>query len=565
MQFSKIIANIILTVFVAGTVFSGIAFATDYSGSSFIIRDPVLIPGGGTSTSSNFQQINTVGQPVVGESTGSSFIMRSGFGYFQNLDVTTLRQTTYRWYDNINALQPTVPRAAENTKINIATGDNMRLRLAIRATGDAFPSASVFKLQFADRGNIATCAGVPTTSFADIGPASSSAATWVGYANAGVTNGAQVSAALLTTAAGTGGGRQTYQDSNNTAATPVVISVGANADAEWDWSLKYRGTNNGLDYCFRMVLSTGTVLGAYTVYPTVTVATTPPTTTSGGGGSGGFSTIIPSSSGSGTPAVTTPAPAPVTTTTTTTTATPAKTGVVFSGKASPGAKLTLLKDGTSAGSFTASATGDFVISLPGVDAGRYNFVLYGDDSSGSRSTYFTKTVDVVKDQATKVESVVIPPTLRSTNSKVKVGETLSISGQTYPRAKVKISVSGKTKFSVQQQADKDGKYFYIFDSGTAGKGDYNIQVTNDSGTLSQSVAVNVGNETVVSTDQAVLKYDLNGDGRVNLLDFSVLAFWFNKPAPTNAAQLAVFTKLDLNSDGKIDLTDASVLVSQWTG
>lgn len=567
MRFSKAMAvNVLISLMVALT-FSGIAFATDFNSTNFIIRDPIFAPAGGVrSTSSSFQQIGSAGQPVIGEGTSTNFILRSGFGYFAQAGASTLVQSRYAWYDNINAIQPTTVRAAENTKVNIASGEVLRLRVGIRATGEPFPSASIFKLQFADRGNIATCAGIPTTSFVDLGPASSSAALWVGYDNLSVADGAQISALLLSTAAGVGGSRQTYEESNNTASTPLVIFVGPNADAEWDWSLKYRGTNSGLDYCFRMLLSDGTLLGNYSVYPTVTVAAAAPTPSSGGGGgSGGFSTIIPSSSGA---AASAPAATPAVVPPVTATTTPGKTEVIFNGKTSPNAKLTLLKDGAAVGSFTASESGEFIINLPNVDVGRYNFVLYGDDSKGVRSGSFTKSVDVIKDKSTKVENVVIAPTVGLNKSKVKYGEkgeTVLVSGQTYPLAKVKIVVSGKSKLSVQKTADKNGQYSYVFDAGTVEKGDYTFQVSVDTTVVSQAVNLNVGNETVLSAGKVAVKYDLNGDSQVNLVDFSILAFWYNKPAPADAKQLDIFKKLDLNGDAKIDLKDFSILVSGWTG
>ncbi len=50
--------------------------------------------------------------------------------------------------------------------------------------------------------------------------------------------------------------------------------------------------------------------------------------------------------------------------------------------------------------------------------------------------------------------------------------------------------------------------------------------------------------------------DLNCDGRVNLLDFSILLYYFDKPAPVNPFY-------DLNSDGEIDLKDLSVMFYHW--
>lgn len=60
----------------------GIAGATDYSSTNFIVRDPVITIGGGNATSSSFQLISSFGQTIIGENTSSNFIQRAGFLYF---------------------------------------------------------------------------------------------------------------------------------------------------------------------------------------------------------------------------------------------------------------------------------------------------------------------------------------------------------------------------------------------------------------------------------------------------------------------------------------------------
>lgn len=56
------------------------------------------------------------------------------------------------------------------------------------------------------------------------------------------------------------------------------------------------------------------------------------------------------------------------------------------------------------------------------------------------------------------------------------------------------------------------------------------------------------------------KYDLNCDGRVNLVDFSILAYWWKRPLTAVAKQ-----RVDFNGDGKVDLVDFSILAYHWTG
>lgn len=53
------------------------------------------------------------------------------------------------------------------------------------------------------------------------------------------------------------------------------------------------------------------------------------------------------------------------------------------------------------------------------------------------------------------------------------------------------------------------------------------------------------------------KGDINRDCRVNLIDLSVMAYWWERPLPP--------ITVDLNRNGLIDMADFSVLVFYWTG
>ncbi|GEM_PF-2831438 len=65
-----------------------------------------------------------------------------------------------------------------------------------------------------------------------------------------------------------------------------------------------------------------------------------------------------------------------------------------------------------------------------------------------------------------------------------------------------------------------------------------------------------GQAPTVSTPKACAdKVDFNGDKNVNLVDFSILAYWYKKGE--------LLPRFDLNSDGKVDLTEFSILIYCW--
>jgi hypothetical protein len=58
------------------------AFATDYSSSNFIVKDPVIEEGAGRRTSTSFIELESIGQNAVGISNSSNYTLKSGFLYF---------------------------------------------------------------------------------------------------------------------------------------------------------------------------------------------------------------------------------------------------------------------------------------------------------------------------------------------------------------------------------------------------------------------------------------------------------------------------------------------------
>jgi hypothetical protein len=75
------------------------------------------------------------------------------------------------------------------------------------------------------------------------------------------------------------------------------------------------------------------------------------------------------------------------------------------------------------------------------------------------------------------------------------------------------------------------------------------------------VSFKVGDRSVAKeVEKTCKKPDLNCDNKVNLIDFSILAYWYKRPLTKEAKQ-----KVDLNGDGKVDLVDFSIMAYYWTG
>lgn len=238
----------------------------------------------------------------------------------------------------------------------------------------------------------------------------------------------------------------------------------------------------------------------------------------------------------------------------------AQTKVILEGKAYPNTSVNVLKDGLVVGVVQTDSNADFSYETTNITPGPTTFGFWGVDSRGTRSITFTTTFQVTQNAVTTVSNVFLPPTLDLKTKKVKLGDLLDALGATAPGAKVSLFIdkeksartvatssgSGLWNASVPTTELQDETFHAvkaIFE--TIGEG-----VQAKSG-FSQAVNFYIGQRDV----QAPGTGDLNGDGKVNLTDFSILLFhWGTDHAIA-----------DLNSDGRVNLTDFSILLFNWTG
>jgi hypothetical protein len=236
--------------------------------------------------------------------------------------------------------------------------------------------------------------------------------------------------------------------------------------------------------------------------------------------------------------------------------------VIFSGRAYPSSKVTILKDAVIVATTVSGSDANFHISVGNLSSGNYNFTLYGEDADGRRSAlanfplFFTPGVTI------DVSGIFISPTISVDKSEVKHGDPITIFGQSVPNSEVTISVSSGEEFFNKIKADNGGTYFYQFDTSVLELGEHLIKsrvaFNGEISSFSQGVGFTVGNQTIVKPEEKEpIKEDINSDGKVNLIDFSILAYWYNRPSPPAAA--------DLNHDGLVNLIDFSILAYYWTG
>lgn len=245
---------------------------------------------------------------------------------------------------------------------------------------------------------------------------------------------------------------------------------------------------------------------------------------------------------------------------------PSTDSAIFKGMAYQGSTVTLLKNGDVIATVPANPDGSFDLRVHGLPMGTYSFGVRAEDSNHLVSKLVLFTVYVASGVTTVVEGIFIPPTITSDKVEVKRGEPISFSGTSIANADVLVSLTATSELLKKIRANASGTWTYTMSSSLLDFGDYDAKartITASSLSLySDPITFRVGDVTRLRTKPGELlgfrrRCDLNNDNRVNLLDFSIMAFWYKR--------LGFPEKVDLNTDKSVNLTDLSILAYCWTG
>lgn len=278
--------------------------------------------------------------------------------------------------------------------------------------------------------------------------------------------------------------------------------------------------------------------------------------------------IATSTEASATPAAAAPTPAPA----------PAPSGggggggaiitapiqVLFTGRAYPGSAVYLLKDAQIAVQTVADPAANFSAGLSGISAGNYAFSVYAEDNNGRRSSLLAFPITITVGAQTTIGGIFLSPTIDVDKTEVRRGDNIGIFGQSVSSSEIIIAVNSDEQFFARTKTGKDGVYFYNFDTTPLDLGNHltkskSASLEGSISNFSRAINFTVGTANVAKAPakKRVIKGDVNGDGRINLVDLSMAVYWYNRPQPP--------AKMDINGDGKVDLVDISVMVYYWSG
>lgn len=239
--------------------------------------------------------------------------------------------------------------------------------------------------------------------------------------------------------------------------------------------------------------------------------------------------------------------------------------VLITGYAFPRSAVSILVDGVIAKNTTADGLGSFSVTIDEIARGVYTFGVYATDRQNVRSSTFATTFSVTGGRGSTLSNVNVMPSIKVTPNPVTAGQTLNISGFALPNAVITIEnqrdKSTASLKSFTANSDANGAWTLSVDTTGFTNGTYKVRAKakQESGDLVQTNFSNFTFYGVGQQAEGPRSSDLNRDGKVNLIDFSILLFWWNSDGGASNPPA------DINADGKVSLTDFSIMIFNWTG
>lgn len=245
--------------------------------------------------------------------------------------------------------------------------------------------------------------------------------------------------------------------------------------------------------------------------------------------------------------------------------------VVFRGEASPLGRVRLLQDSFTVARSEVSANGQFELFVRGLSEGIHTFSIVGEDIQGQFTSSFSLTVVATEERTVAIQDILLSPTLSTNFEEVRRGEQLVFLGYGMPRAEITVFLKNDEQnietITQTTYTDSLGAYTVFFDTNALSFGSHTARAIavkkNIVSLFSLPITVSVGVQTVLR-EPAVCptRGDLNNDCRVNLVDFSIATFYYEKTLDSVGQKKE---KTYLNGDGVVNFTDFSLLAYYWTG
>lgn len=225
---------------------------------------------------------------------------------------------------------------------------------------------------------------------------------------------------------------------------------------------------------------------------------------------------------------------------------PVMTNLVVTGYSAPFTRVSLLKDGVVSATVFSDARGYFQATLSGLSPGDYLLKLSASGEFGKVVITDSFVGRVYKDSTTKISGVVLPPFGTVTTR----DGLLVVNGQAVPGAAVLLEWEG---MNYETAADTDGRFVFTDLKASAEEVTYRFGIKY----LGESVFDKYQTFGNVDVDFCDTRVDVTSDCKVNFVDFAITLWWY----VYNRAE----AEIDFDGNGRLDLVDFSILAYYWTG
>ncbi|MEI7498350.1 MAG: dockerin type I repeat-containing protein [Candidatus Falkowbacteria bacterium] len=245
---------------------------------------------------------------------------------------------------------------------------------------------------------------------------------------------------------------------------------------------------------------------------------------------------------------------------------PQVASIIFSGKGYPGGKVIILRDGQSVIESMVNNIGDFTGVLTNLAPGSYNFSVIGQDELGNRSSILPIIIVLNAGTTVYINKITLAPTISINQSSFTVKTPIIISGYGQSETRIALHSNLPNATNLFSTSDHSGYYKFSILNQTV-PGNYRIitqQIINGQASEpSTPINISIFTKAITSPSKKCrTKGDLNNDCRVNLIDFSIAAYWYKRPLTKS---IIILEKEKLNGDGKINLQDFSIMAYYWNG
>jgi hypothetical protein len=237
-----------------------------------------------------------------------------------------------------------------------------------------------------------------------------------------------------------------------------------------------------------------------------------------------------------------------------------QTAVVLQGIAYPSSTVTILKNSVVAVQVPADPQAKFNVTVGSLAAGSYTFGVYGTDADGRAGPTSNFTVTLTTGTTVTITGIFLGPTIAADKTSLQPGETITLLGTTSPSSAVHVYVSSTEEKQFDTQSSTVGAWSRQILASDLVAGSHTarskaVDVGGDISAYSDTITFTIAATT--PTGPTYIRPDLNEDGKVDLIDFSILLYYWGQRNPSHL-------KVDINQDSVVNIIDFSIMLFYWT-